>query len=79
MIKAPSNKMAAANRIKIKLNGPLKGYVKGTVLTLPADSNGTPLERYWRDRLRDSAIDHCIEIVPNQKVKRSGASEEESD
>lgn len=48
---------------KIKLNTSLRGYPKGIELKIKVDTAGTPLERYWRDRLKDSKIDNCIEIV----------------
>lgn len=39
----------------------------GTVLTLKCSPNGSPLDRYWRNRLRDSAVDGCIEPVGTTK------------
>lgn len=56
-------------RIKIKLLKPLRGHLVGTIKTIHVDENGIPLERYWRDRLKDAPIDGCIEIVKKKKSK----------
>jgi hypothetical protein len=31
-----------------------------------ADIDGVPSDRFWRNRLKDSAIDNCVEIVSTQ-------------
>lgn len=53
--------------MKLKLNqnlstpdGKLK---KGQIIELDCDKNSTPLNKFWRNRLNDSAIDNCVEIV----------------
>lgn len=50
-------------KIKIKINAPLRGYVAETKINIKVDKNGVPLDRYWRDRLKDSKIDNCISIM----------------
>lgn len=52
---------------RIKLNTPLKEYGVGTELTIRVDKKGTPVDRYWRDRLKDSKKDGCIEFVAASK------------
>lgn len=48
--------------LKIKLNAPLRKHRKGTELEIKVDSDGVPIERYWRDRFKDAPIDNCLEI-----------------
>jgi hypothetical protein len=55
--------------VKIRLNAPLRGYLKDTELTIQADENSIPSDKYWRDRLTDSAIDNCVEIISSKKPK----------
>lgn len=50
-------------RLEIALNQPLRGLPKGRKLKIKVDKNNVPLERYWRDRLKDAKIDNCIEII----------------
>ncbi len=54
--------------IKIKVNTafPLHGAKAGQEITIKVDANGIPLDKNWRRRLRDSAIDGNIEIVGNK-------------
>lgn len=46
--------------IKLKINK-VPGYA-GTV-TVQTDNNDVPLERFWRNRLKDAKADNCVEIV----------------
>lgn len=55
--------------VKLKLNVPLQGYREGQILDFPADANGVILDRYWRNRVRDSAIDNCVELVTPESGK----------
>ncbi len=36
---------------------------------IKTDSKGVPLDRFWRRRLRDSAIDSCLKVVSKKKRK----------
>lgn len=49
--------------MNIKVLKPLKKYVIGSVITIKTDKLGTPLDRYWRNRLVESKRDSCIEII----------------
>lgn len=49
--------------MKIKLNIPLAGYQKGQTISIDADSKGTPIDKFWRRRLKDAEIDNCVEVV----------------
>ena len=58
--------------MKLKLNQDLKTpkgkLVKDSVIEV-ADIDGVPTDRFWRNRLKDSAIDNCVEII-NKKDKK---------
>ena len=58
-------------KISLKINQDLKGKKAGTILTLEIDANKVIVDRYWRRRLEDAAIDACVEIVKTEK-KRKG-------
>ena len=53
--------------ISLRLNKDIKtpkGLKKeGSTIDLFCDSNGIPLDKFWRDRLRDSAVDNCVELI----------------
>jgi hypothetical protein len=49
--------------IKLKLNAPLRDLRNGSIVTVRTDENGTPLDRYWRNRLKDAELDDCVEII----------------
>ena len=51
--------------MNLKINN-VAGY-SGTV-SIKTDSNGVPLLKLWRNRLRDSKTDNCVEII-HKKVK----------
>lgn len=60
--------------MKIKLNQNLstpKGKLnKGDIIEIE-DINEEPLDHFWRNRLKDSTIDNCIEIIlTNKKDKK---------
>jgi len=52
---------------QIKLNTDLRGMMAGAVMPIRVDKEDIPLDRYWRDRLKDAAIDNCIEFVKKKK------------
>lgn len=49
--------------IKLKLNVKLRSIPAGKIIDVEVDSEGTPLDRFWARRLRDSVVDNCVEIV----------------
>ena len=51
------------NIVCIKINKPIHGHPLGSIARVRADDDGVPIEKYWRDRLRDAVIDDCVEIV----------------
>lgn len=64
--------------IKIKLNQDVKtprGLKKaGSIISLESDVNNIPLDRFWRFRLKDSAIDNSIEVITDKKEAPSEES-----
>ena len=54
--------------MKLKINN-VKGYA-GTV-TVKCDDYGVPLDKFWRDRIKDALTDNCVEVVTTKKPKRT--------
>lgn len=57
----------------LKLNDPLREHKAGSIVKIKTDKDGTPVDRYWRDRVKDAAIDGCVEFVEtktNSKGKK---------
>ena len=46
----------------------MKGHKSGEVITLDAFKTGSPIDTFWRKRLRDSKVDNCVEVVLGKKV-----------
>lgn len=57
------------NTIKLKINS-VPGH-SGHV-TIKTDQNGVPLERFWRNRLKDAETDNCVVIVKSKAKKGEG-------
>ena len=56
---------------KLQINANLKPHKKGDVISIQCSDTGIPLERYWRSRIKDSAIDKCVEFVDDKPAKSS--------
>ncbi len=54
---------------KLKINKILgkKRPKIGEIIKIEVDVNNIPLDRFWRNRVKDSAIDNCVELIPNNK------------
>lgn len=46
----------------------MKGY--NGVVTIAVDSDGVPLSKFWRNRLKDSEIDNCVEVIKPSQTKK---------
>ncbi len=56
--------------MKLKINN-VPGY-SGTITI--EDNKGIPVDRFWRNRLKDSKTDNCVEVVTTRaKVKKETA------
>lgn len=53
--------------LRVMTQRPLHGVAKGNSITVSVDRDGTPLDKNWRRRLKDSKIDGCVEIVTKAK------------
>jgi len=52
------------------------GHQVGEIITVTVDRQGTPINRWWRDRLKDAAIDGCCEIVKKSKPTSKPAGDD---
>ena len=53
----------------LQVNANIGGLTKGAVVPIKVDKAGTPLDQYWRNRLKDSKIDNCVEFVKSPPKK----------
>ena len=51
----------------LKLNAPLRGRPAGDEVRIQVDKNGVPIDAYWRNRLKDAAVDGCVEFYETKK------------
>lgn len=62
--------------MQIKLNQDLRTpyglKLKGEIIELEGDANNIPLDLFWRNRLKDSAIDNCIELIELETKNKKG-------
>lgn len=62
--------------LKLKLENkaivPIHGVKPGQKFEVEADDHGVPLEKRWRDRLRDSKVDGAIVHVEPKRAKSGG-------
>lgn len=61
--------------ICIQVNGNLPGYAVGQEVRVAADNEGTPLDQFWRRRLKDAKTDKCCEVVNKRAVARKKSKE----
>lgn len=50
---------------RLKLNTDLRGHKAGSVIVIKYQGD-VPVEKYWRDRVSDSATDNCVEVLTNR-------------
>lgn len=57
--------------MKLKLNHNYnyngKSYTKGSIIDVKVDENSIPTIRFWRNLLKDSKVDNCVEILHQAK------------
>ena len=56
--------------MKLRINAPLRGRKINSILTLPVDRSGRPIDNYWADRIKDSLKDGCVEVVVPKTAKK---------
>ena len=54
--------------ITLKINN-VPGYPSGHTLKIATDKNKIPIDRFWRNRLRDAERDQCVEIATSKPAK----------
>lgn len=63
---------------KLLIKKPVGKYKVGEIIQVDCDKYGIPLNQYWRNRLKDSAIDQCVEeIQPERPVSKKEDKKEE--
>lgn len=66
------------SKVKIEILKPLgRGLPAGKIVEVDADSGGTPLEQFWRRRLRDADRDDCCRVVGPKKRKKTTKEDKE--
>jgi len=59
------------NKLTILINKDFGEFKKGSKIQVDANKK-IPLDKFWRDRLKDSEIDNCVSIyTPPKKIKHS--------
>lgn len=53
------------------LRTPFGPKLKGDVVEVEVDSDGIPLDHFWRNRLKDSTVDNCVSVVEEPKKSKS--------
>lgn len=61
----------------IQLNYELNGHKKGSKIKIRT-KDGVPVDPYWRERLKDSKMDKCIEFCNKGKKKETKEVEKEA-
>lgn len=56
---------------KLKINKAFRGHKAEEIVAVECDENGTPLDQFWRKRVKDSAIDGCVEFVETKNNKKT--------
>ncbi len=61
-----------AQKITLDINKNILLNKPGSTINLDTDMEGTPLDYFWRKKLRDSAVDNCVSVqVDKSKTKKS--------
>ncbi len=79
MSKFDKNKKIKTKRFilkRFKLSVSLREYAAGTTISLKCHKKeGTPIDRYWRKRFKESKIDGCmVEVSEPKKDKKPQTS-----
>lgn len=65
-----------SDTIRIRVLHPgLPGHSVGDVVEVAVDSEGTPLEQFWRRRLKDAERDDCCEVVTPEALDEEPTAE----
>ena len=50
-------------KVKIQINKPFLKHKSGDVVEVKSNDKGNPYDKFWRNRIRDSQIDNCVQVV----------------
>ena len=56
--------------IKLKLTRDMLTHKAGAIISVDSDNEGNIKDRFWARRLKDSAIDGCVEVVEEKQIGR---------
>lgn len=62
------------NKICVKVLKPFDGHKVGDEVTVPCDSEGTPVDRSWRRRFKDAETDECCKIISKKQRPKGKTS-----
>lgn len=71
--KIENKRVTLTNNSKVDLNG----VNPGESISVEVDRNGKPLERFWRDRVRDAEYDGCVTIDKKAANKKAAENKGE--
>ncbi len=64
---------------KLKINSNfISGFKEGDVVDIQVDSDDTPIDPFWRKRLKDAQVDKCCEFVEVKKLKKEVKTNDDS-
>ncbi len=69
---------ATPKSVNIRVLKNLGSYPADTTVEVLVDHEGTPLDYFWRRRLRDAETDKCCEIVKTAKPRTTRPKESKS-
>jgi len=68
------------SNIQVKVLSDIPGYKTGQIIFVKVDSHGTPLDKFWRRRLKDAKTDNCLEVIkPKSKKPKHSKIEDQED
>lgn len=57
--------------MKLRIKNPWLAAIHGLEVEVAVNKHGRPIEKYWRNRLRDAKRDDCVEVIePKGKGKK---------
>lgn len=61
---------------RLRINLPIGNHRPGDVVNIRCDENGIPLNRNWRNKLKDAKTDGCVEVVTFTSTKPNTKKED---
>lgn len=66
-----------SKKVEYIVKANIHGFKSGHKVKIAVDDNGTPLDKLWRRRLKDSKIDGCIVLSEEKKQSKPKQSAKE--